>query len=162
MGVDEPLGCGWVPFDEHARSAMPDDESATPVNVLLYSSNRDVRAQVISALGRRPSRDVPEITVLETATEAATIRRMDAGGIDLVILDGEAYPGGMGIARQLKDEIYQCPPILLLTGRPQDAWLATWSRADAVVPRPLSAYDLARAAAGLLRTRLAATATAGQ
>ena len=139
---------------------MPDDERATPVNVLLYSSNRDVRAQVMSALGRRPARDVPEITVLETATEPATIRLMDAGGIDLAILDGEAYPGGMGIARQLKDEIYQCPPILLLTGRPQDAWLATWSRADAVVPRPLSAYDLARAAAELLRTRLAATSAA--
>jgi len=141
---------------------MPDEERQTPVNVLLYSSNRDVRAQVKSALGRRPARDVPEITVLETATEPATIRRMDAGGIDLGILDGEAYPGGMGIARQLKDEIYQCPPILLLTGRPQDAWLATWSRADAVVPRPLSAFDVARAAAGLLRQRLATSASAQQ
>ena len=57
---------------------------------------------------------------------------MDTGAIDLAILDGEAVPaGGMGIARQLKDEIYQCPPVLVLTGRPQDAWLATWSRAEA-------------------------------
>ena len=56
---------------------------------------------------------------------------MDSGKIDLAILDGEATPaGGMGIAKQLKDEIYRCPPVLVLTGRPQDAWLATWSRAD--------------------------------
>ena len=39
----------------------------------------------------------------------------------------------MGIARQAKDEIYLCPPILVLTGRPQDAWLATWSRAEAAL-----------------------------
>ena len=63
---------------------------------------------------------------------------MDAGGIDLAILDGEAVPaGGMGIAKQLKDEIYHCPPMLVLTGRPQDAWLATWSRAEAAVPHPI-------------------------
>ncbi len=46
------------------------------------------------------------------------IRQMDEGGFDLVILDGEATPaGGMGIAKQLKDEIADCPPILVLTGR---------------------------------------------
>ena len=78
---------------------------------------------------------------------------MDAGGIDLAILDGEAVPaGGMGIAKQLKDEIYRCPPLLVLTGRPQDAWLATWSRADAAVPHPIDPIQLAEAVAGLLRS----------
>ena len=52
------------------------------------------------------------------------------------MLDGEAVPGGMGLCRQLKDEIVRCPPILVLTGRADDAWLATWSRADGVVPAP--------------------------
>ena len=133
---------------------MATAESPRPQRVLLYSSNRDIRAQVVTALGKRPAADLPEVVVEEFATEPAVIRRMDAGGIDLVILDGEAYPGGMGIARQLKDEVFQCPPILLLTGRPQDAWLATWSRADAVIPRPLSPFDLARGSAELLRQRL--------
>ena len=83
---------------------------------------------------------------------------MDAGEIDLAILDGEAVPaGGMGIAKQLKDEIYQCPPLLVLTGRPQDAWLATWSRADAAVPHPIDPIQLAEAVAGLLRSRVPAT-----
>lgn len=125
--------------------------------VLVYSSNRNAREQVLSALGRRVAGDVPQLSITEFATEPALIRRVDEGGVDLVILDGEAAPGGMGIARQLKDEIYECPPVLLLTARADDAWLATWSRADAVVPRPLSPFDLARAAAELLRERLAST-----
>ena len=83
---------------------------------------------------------------------------MDAGGIDLAILDGEAVPaGGMGIAKQLKDEIYQCPPVLVLTGRPQDAWLATWSRAEAAVPHPLDPIQLAETVVALLRSRVPAT-----
>jgi len=61
----------------------------------------------------------------------------------------------MGIARQLKDEIYRCPPILVLTGRPEDAWLAAWSRADAAVPHPLDPIVLARAVADLMRRRRA-------
>ena len=71
---------------------------------------------------------------------------MDAGGIDLAILDGEATPvGGMGIAKQLKDEIDDCPPILVLTGRADDAWLANWSRAEAAVPHPIDPIRLAEA-----------------
>lgn len=136
---------------------MNPETSPQHATVLVYSSDRNVRGQVMAALGRRPAADLPEVTIVETATEPATVAAMDAGGIDLAILDGEAYPGGMGMSRALKDEIFNCPPILVLTGRPQDAWLATWSRADAVVPRPLSPFDLARAAAELLRRRLHAS-----
>ncbi len=136
---------------------MKHEDTTSELSILVYSSNRDVRAQVMTALGRRPAADLPEVVITETATEPATVAAMDAGGIDLAILDGEAYPGGMGMSRALKDEIFQCPPILVLTGRPQDAWLATWSRADAVVPRPLSPFDLARAAAELLRRGIAAS-----
>jgi hypothetical protein len=41
--------------------------------------------------------------------------------------------------------------VLVLTGRPQDAWLATWSRADAAVPHPLDPRALADAVLGLAR-----------
>lgn len=136
-------------------SASSDTTSA--VQVVVYSSNRRVRAQILSSLGKRPSPQLPPFEYAEFATEPALFRHLDQGGVDLVILDGEAYPGGMGIARQMKDEIYQCPPSLLITGRPQDAWLATWSRADAVIPRPISQFDLARAAVELVRQRLAST-----
>jgi hypothetical protein len=43
--------------------------------------------------------------------------------------------------------------VLVLTGRPQDAWLATWSRADFAVPHPLDPVAVAEAVAGLARTR---------
>lgn len=136
---------------------MPETAAPATATVLVYSDDAEVRAQVIAALGRRVARDLPEIVVTETATEPAVIRALDAGGIDLAILDGEAAPaGGMGICRQVKDEIYRCPPVLVLVGRPQDAWLATWSKADGVVAHPIDPRALAAEAAGLLRGRLAA------
>ena len=126
--------------------SQPTSRTVQPLKVLVYSDDIDTRQQVILALGRRPHPDLPELEYVEVATEPVVIQNMDAGHIDLAILDGEAVPaGGMGIAKQLKDEIYQCPPVLVLTGRPQDAWLATWSRAEAAVPHPIDPVQLAEA-----------------
>jgi DNA-binding response OmpR family regulator len=139
-------------------SRVPPVTAQKPLRVLVYSDDIDIRQQVILALGRRPHRDLPEVEYVEIATEPVVIQNMDAGGIDLAILDGEAVPaGGIGIAKQLKDEIYDCPPVVVLTGRPQDAWLATWSRADAAVPHPLDPIRLAETVVGLLRDRVPAT-----
>jgi DNA-binding response OmpR family regulator len=124
------------------------------MKVLVYSDDSHTRAAVITALGKRPHPDLPEVEYVECATEPVVIKTMDAGGVDLAILDGEAVPaGGIGIARQLKDEIYRCPPILVLTGRPEDGWLATWSRADAAVSHPLDPIELAEAVVGILKSR---------
>jgi DNA-binding response OmpR family regulator len=125
------------------------------LTILLYASDRTTRQNVRLALGRRVAADLPPVRVLEVATQAAVISAMDAGGIDLAILDGEAVPGGMGLCRQLKDEILRCPPILVLIGRPDDAWLATWSRADGAVSHPLDPIRLPAAVAALLRARAA-------
>jgi len=125
---------------------------------MVYSDDRTVRSAVITALGTRLDPDLPDLEFLEVATGPMVLRSADAGGLDLMILDGEATPtGGLGLTRQLKDEIHRCPPILVLTGRPQDAWLATWSRADAVVGHPTEPGQLAQAVAGLLRSRLPVT-----
>jgi len=136
---------------------VSDDTSTpkqAPLRVLVYSDDVDTRQQVILALGRRPHPDLPEVEYVEVATEPVVIQQMDAGGIALAILDGEAVPaGGLGIAKQLKDEIYQCPPVVVLTGRPQDAWLATWSRAETAVPHPIDPIQLADAVIALLRAR---------
>lgn len=122
------------------------------VRVLVYSSNSGTREQVRLALGTRVHPDLPELIYTEVATGPMVVRLMDAGGFDLVILDGEASPvGGMGIAKQLKDEIADCPPIVVLTGRADDAWLAKWSRAEAAVPQPIDPIRLAEAVVGLLR-----------
>jgi DNA-binding response OmpR family regulator len=128
--------------------ASRDNEVLT---ILLYGSDRTTRQNVRLALGRKVAPDLPPVRLLEVATQAAVISAMDAGGIDLAILDGEAVPGGMGLCRQLKDEILRCPPILVLIGRPDDAWLATWSRADGAVSHPVDPMRLPAAVAALLR-----------
>ncbi len=80
------------------------------------------------------------------------LKALAEGTYDLCILDGEAVPaGGMGVAKQLKDEIVHCPPILLLVARPQDAWLATWSGAEAIVGYPIDPVRLPQTVADLLR-----------
>jgi DNA-binding response OmpR family regulator len=138
---------GEKPTDQAA------DAEPGSLTILLYASDRTVRENVRLAIGRKVAADLPPVQVLEVATQAAVITAMDAGGIDMVILDGEAVPGGMGLCRQLKDEIAHCPPIVVLTGRRDDAWLATWSRADGVVPHPIDPIRLPETVAALLRPR---------
>ncbi|HET9021087.1 MAG TPA: hypothetical protein VFN34_04315 [Ornithinibacter sp.] len=126
------------------------------ITVLLYSDDITTRDAVRAAAGRRPARDVEVVGWRECATAEAVIEAMDAGGHDVVVLDGEATPvGGLGLCRQLKNEIYQCPPVLVLIGRPQDGWLAGWSLADEVVSHPLDPIAVAEAVAALARQRVA-------
>ena len=159
MATENPLSVTDGGPDSGEASPTPSDApegELKPLKVLVYSDDRGVRQQVLSSLGRRPDQGLPPVSYVECATEPMVFAQVDAQRFDLVILDGEATPaGGMGIARQLKDEIYQCPPILVLIGRPQDGWLATWSRADAVVSHPLDPRTLAKAAAELLKRRIA-------
>ncbi|MGW8061061.1 hypothetical protein ACVV2G_01990 [Streptomyces ziwulingensis] len=122
--------------------------------VLVYSDDSNTREQVRLATGRRPAPDVPVVEFVECATPAAAIKELDKGGIDVCVLDGEAVPmGGMGLCRQIKDEVFHCPPVLLLIARPQDAWLATWSRAEAAVTLPVEPVEFAGALAALLRQK---------
>lgn len=131
------------------------------MTILIYSDDRVTREEVRLAIGRRPAADLPRVEFVEVATHAAVISKLDAGGVDVAVLDGEAVPsGGMGIARSIKEEIFQSPPVLLLIGRPDDAWLATWSRAEAVVSHPLDPIAVADAVADLMRRRIAGTPVA--
>jgi len=134
------------------------------VRVVIYSDDSAVRLAIISALGQKVSADLPRHEVIEFATAAALrgfVDRPDLHGnlkADLFILDGEAVPeGGMSVSRQLKDEVFNCPPVLLITGRKEDAWLAAWSRADATVIHPIDPFTLAQTAADLLRKQNLAT-----
>jgi DNA-binding response OmpR family regulator len=131
------------------------------MKVVVYSHDAATRARVRLAIGRRPAPDVPEAAVTDVATEAMLWRLLDAGRADVLVLDGESQPaGGMGVCRQAKDEIHNCPPVLLIIGRPDDGWLATWSRADAVISHPIDPMELARELAGLMRQRAPGSAVA--
>ncbi len=122
------------------------------LRVLVYSDDRRIRDSVITSLGRRPAKDLPRIEFVQVATEPVVKSELKTGKIHLAILDGEAAPaGGMGIARNAKDEVFNCPPIIVLIQRPQDAWLATWSKAEGVVPMPIDPVVLVEVATTLLR-----------
>ena len=124
------------------------------MKVVIYSHDADTRARIRLAIGRRPATDVPEAEIIEVATQPALFRLLDAGGADVMVLDGEAQPaGGMGVCRQAKDEIHACPPVLLIIGRPDDGWLATWSGADEVISHPIDPRALVSTLAGLMRQR---------
>ncbi|ALR11590.1 hypothetical protein BST43_04965 [Mycobacteroides saopaulense] len=121
------------------------------LQVLVYSDDITVRRKVIQGIGTRPDSALPPLEFIEVATGPMVIERLAAAGIDLAILDGEATPfGGMGVAKQVKDEVDAPPPIVVLTGRPQDNWLASWSRAEAVVPRPIDPMRLTATVIDLL------------
>jgi DNA-binding response OmpR family regulator len=132
------------------------------MKVLVYSDDARTREKVRLAIGRRPAADLPLVEIVECATPPKAMQHLESGEIDVAVLDGEARPaGGMGISKQAKDEVYDCPPVCLIVARRDDRWLASWSRADAVVSQPLDPMGLADAVAGLMRGRAAARLTTG-
>ncbi|MEJ8279807.1 hypothetical protein [Pseudonocardia spirodelae] len=135
--------------------------SVTGTNtVLVYSHRPEVRAGIIEAVGRRPAPDVGRVRWVEASGIAEVLAACDAGEADLLVLDGEAQPtGGMGVAKQLRHEIVDCPPIVLTVRRRDDRWLATWSEADAVLVHPLDPIEAAEVVAQVLRDHRAGTLT---
>ena len=114
--------------------------SAIVPTVLVYASDPVVRDQVRLAIGRSPAAGVDEVHYVFAETGDQAVAEADAGFVDLLILDGEAWPtGGLGLCRQLKNELRPCPPALVLIGRRDDRWLAEWSQADAVLMHPIDA-----------------------
>ncbi|MBB4930823.1 CheY-like chemotaxis protein [Lipingzhangella halophila] len=139
-------------------------EQRSTMRVLIYSDNADVREQIRLSIGRRPAADVPKVEFLECATAPGVLKRLEdrSAPVDVCVFDGEATPaGGMGVCRQIKDEIFNSPPVLLVIGRRDDGWLATWSRADKVVAHPIDPAALAESLAELMRQRAASVPALG-
>ena len=132
--------------------------SESKKQIIVYSNDSSVRSSIIAALGKRAAQDLPEHEIHEFATGPALRAYIDTKNVaghfraDLFILDGETSPeGGLGVARQLKDEVFNCPPVLVITGRQEDSWLAAWSMAEAAVVHPIDPFTLAKTVAELLR-----------
>jgi DNA-binding response OmpR family regulator len=127
--------------------------STPTTKILVFSHRPEVRETIITAVGRRPAPDLGKVDYIEAGTIAEVLYEVDNGHADLLILDGEAQPtGGMGLSRQLKNEITDCPPIVVSVRRRDDRWLATWSQADAVIVHPLDPLAAAETVAEVLRT----------
>jgi len=121
--------------------------------VLLYSDDPRVRARMRLAIGPRPARDL-EVEFVESDSYEHTVRLVDEYDVDLMVLDGEAAPaGGLGIARQIKDEISDCPPTCVVIARAADRWLAAYAAVDATLVHPLDPIVTAQTVATLLRQR---------
>jgi DNA-binding response OmpR family regulator len=123
----------------------------------VYSQHADLRNEVRTAVGRRAAPDLGKIEWVECANYSQVKDQLDGGLIDLAIFDGDAQPtGGVGLSRQFKNEIANCPPIIVLLLRAQDRWLAAWSLADAVLLRPVEPITAAATVAETLRAHAAA------
>lgn len=111
--------------------------------IMVYSDDRSTRAEVRTAVGRRPGKGAPTIEWHEAATEFGVMDLLEQESFDLLIFDGEAAKvGGMGLAKQVKDEVEGCPPVLLLIARPQDEWLGRWSLAEEMTTFPINPRDI--------------------
>lgn len=115
-----------------SANASAPSTSDDVLKVVIYSDDRLVRNQIKLALGRKIASDLPEIEITEFATADALLRALDKEKFDAAVFDAEARPGGMGVSHQMRDEIADCPPVVLLIARAADAWMATWSRAESI------------------------------
>ena len=129
---------------------MSDAEKST---VLLYSDDEKVRDRMRLAIGPRPAADL-SIEFVDASTWEECRRLLDEYEIDLMILDGEASPaGGIGIARQTKDEYADPPPVCAVIARAADRWLAAFAQVDATLVYPLDPVTTGQTIAGMLRAR---------
>jgi DNA-binding response OmpR family regulator len=126
---------------------------ADKYSVLLYSDDIAVRDRIRQAIGPRPAADLA-IEFVDASTWEECRRLLDDYEIDLMILDGEAAPaGGLGVARQIKDEYADPPPTCVVIARAADRWLAAFAQADATLTYPLDPVTTGQTIAGMLRAR---------
>jgi DNA-binding response OmpR family regulator len=126
---------------------------ADTYTVLLYSDDPAVRDRIRLAIGPRPAADL-SIEFADASTWEECRQLLDDYEIDLMILDGEAAPaGGLGIARQVKDEYAEPPPTCVVIARAADRWLAAFAQVDATLLYPLDPVTTGQTIAGMLRAR---------
>jgi DNA-binding response OmpR family regulator len=133
------------------------DVQATPkpdqYTVLLYSDDSLVRDRIRQAIGIRPAADLA-VEFVDATTWEDCRNLLDKYEIDLMVLDGEASPaGGLGIARQTKDEYATPPPICVVIARAADRWLAAFAQVDQTLLYPLDPVTTGQTIAGMLRGR---------
>jgi DNA-binding response OmpR family regulator len=129
------------------------DTQPSQYTVLLYSDDSAVRDRIRQAIGIRPAADLA-VEFVDATTWEDCRNLLDEYEIDLMVLDGEAAPaGGLGIARQTKDEYATPPPICVVIARAADRWLAAFAQVDQTLLYPLDPVTTGQTIAGMLRGR---------
>ena len=132
---------------------MSDAPKPDTYTVMLYSNDLAVRDRIRMAIGIRPAADL-RLEFVDASTWEECRILLDTYEIDLMILDGEAAPaGGLGIARQTKDEYAEPPPTCVVIARAADRWLAAFAQVDQTLLYPLDPVTTGQTIAGMLRGR---------
>jgi DNA-binding response OmpR family regulator len=143
VGATMTVSTHHTPAGPAAKPAM--------YTVLVYSDRPAVRDRIMQAIGTRPVAGT-QVRFVEATTYDECVKTVDKVDVSLLVLDGEAQPaGGLGIARQLRDEVTDCPPICVVIARDADRWLAAYAKVDAVLVHPLDPMTTGRTVAGMLR-----------
>ncbi len=131
----------------------PATDQPNQYTVLLYSDDVAVRDRIRLAIGTRPAADLA-VEFVDAATWEDCRNLLDKYEIDLMVLDGEATPaGGLGIARQTKDEYATPPPVCVVIARAADRWLAAFAQVDQTLLAPLDPVRTGQTVAAMLRGR---------
>lgn len=120
------------------------------MRILVVSEDPDERSRATSALALIDDAEVDEAT---TASAASLLAH--GTDYDVLVVDGDLAPKGgfswlyeLHLAADLANRV--APPAIVLTSRPQDAWLADWARAEAVLRKPVDSFALVARVRGLV------------
>lgn len=123
------------------------------MNVLLVSADPRVR-EMMSLCVRGVRRQVgkPDVQIAEASDGIAGMKLAWRDLPDVVVVDEiTSRAGAFAVARDLTGSLPPFPgKVVILLDRPQDAWLARWSGADAWFTKPVNPFELAETVAGFL------------
>jgi DNA-binding response OmpR family regulator len=117
------------------------------VKALVISPDEDVREHLRVALQSAERRIGGRWEYLEASDGLAGLRVAWRELPDVVVADEIASrAGAFAVARDLRGAVEPFPgAIVIVLARPEDAWLARWSGADAWIQRPIDPFALADA-----------------
>jgi DNA-binding response OmpR family regulator len=103
---------------------------------------RELMALVVRSIERRVG---APIEFLEASDGAVGIRRARRDHPDVIVADEIAsHAGAFALAMDLRNDVHPFPgAVVILLDRPQDAWLAKWSGADAWFVKPVDPFAVA-------------------
>jgi DNA-binding response OmpR family regulator len=115
------------------------------VKALVISPDEEVRQYLRIALQSAERRTGGSWEYLEASDGLAGLRVAWRERPDVVVADEIASrAGGFAVAKDLRGAPVPFPgAIVIVLARPEDAWLARWSGADAWIERPVDPFALA-------------------
>lgn len=126
-----------------------------PVKALVISPDEEVRQHLRVALQSAERRTGGGWEYLEAPDGLAGMRVAWRELPDVVVADEIASrAGAFAVAKELRGAARPFPgAIVIVLARPEDAWLAEWSGADAWIDRPIDPFALADAVVEALERR---------